>query len=196
MAFRSATYWDLVATFAKPSGEAFDAVLVSVDGKRIPASRDFDPATGRLKDDACLLMDQKQAAELAARLQRETAHVGELEDKPYTTKPYPPFTTSTMQQEANRKCGFTARRTMDVAQSLYENGHITYMRTDSTNLASVAIEAARQIIAGQYGKDYLPDAPRIYQTKVKNAQEAHEAIRPAGQSVPTARKPAQPLESR
>ena len=85
-----------------------------------------------------------------------------------------------MQQEANRKCGFTARRTMDVAQSLYENGHITYMRTDSTNLASVAIDMARQIIAGQYGKEYLPNAPRTYQTKVKNAQEAHEAIRPAG----------------
>ena len=184
MAFRSATYWDLLAKFAKPSGESFEAVLVSVDGKRIPASRDFDPATGRLKDDAFLLMNQQQVADLAARLERETARVAELEDKPYTTKPYPPFTTSTLQQEGNRKCGFTARRTMEVAQSLYENGHITYMRTDSTNLASVAIDAARQIIAGQYGKDYLPDAPRIYQTKVKNAQEAHEAIRPAGNPFP------------
>jgi DNA topoisomerase-1 len=180
MAFRAATYWDLLAMFAKPSGEAFGAVLVSVDGRRIPAGRDFDPATGQLKDDACLLLDQQQAADLAARLQRETARVAELEDKPYSTKPYPPFTTSTMQQEANRKCGFTARRTMEVAQSLYENGHITYMRTDSTNLATIAIDTARQIIASQYGADYLPDAPRIYQTKVKNAQEAHEAIRPAG----------------
>ena len=187
MAFRSATYWDLLAKFAKPSGETFDAVLVSVDGKRIPASRDFDPATGRLKDDAFLLMNQQQAADLTARLERETARVAELEDKPYTTKPYPPFTTSTLQQEGNRKCGFTARRTMEVAQSLYENGHITYMRTDSTNLASVAIAcAARQIIAGQYGKeDYLPDARReSIRPKVKNAQEAHEAIRPAGNPFP------------
>ena len=184
MAFRAATYWDLAAKFTKTSGEAFDAVLVSVDDRRIPASRDFDPATGQLKDQGCLLLDQQQAEALAAKLQREVARVAELEDKPYTTKPYPPFTTSTLQQEANRKYGFTARRTMDVAQSLYENGHITYMRTDSTNLASVAINTARQIIAGQYGKDYLPDAPRIYQTKVKNAQEAHEAIRPAGNSFP------------
>ncbi len=186
MAFRAATYWDLVATFAtsrstgSPGGETFEAVLVSVDGRRIPAGRDFDPATGGLKDPTCLLLDEKQAGELAARLSGEASRVAELEDKPYTTRPYPPFTTSTLQQEANRKYGFTARRTMEVAQSLYENGHITYMRTDSTSLASVAIESARQIIASQYGKEYLPDGPRIYQTKVKNAQEAHEAIRPAG----------------
>jgi DNA topoisomerase-1 len=103
-----------------------------------------------------------------------------LEVKPYVSRPYPPFTTSTLQQEANRKLGFTARRTMQAAQALYENGHITYMRTDSTNLASVAIEAARKLVADEYGKEYLPDSPRIYSTKVKNAQEAHEAIRPAG----------------
>jgi DNA topoisomerase I len=180
MAFRSATYWDLVATFAKSSGETFEAVLISVDGRKIPAGRDFDPATGQLKDPACLLLNEQQAGELAARLRSEPSRVGELEDKPYTTKPYAPFTTSTLQQEGNRKLGFTSRRTMQVAQSLYENGHITYMRTDSTNLASVAIESARQIISSQYGPDYLPAAPRIYQTKVKNAQEAHEAIRPAG----------------
>ena len=180
MAFRAATYWDLVATFAKAGDETFEAELVSVDGRRIPASRDFDPASGQLKDAGCLLLNEQQAAALADRLRQSTARVAELEDKPYTTKPYPPFTTSTMQQEANRKYGFTARRTMEVAQSLYENGHITYMRTDSTNLASVAIDTARQIIASQYGAEYLPNAPRIYQTKVKNAQEAHEAIRPAG----------------
>ena len=98
----------------------------------------------------------------------------------YSSKPYPPFTTSTLQQEANRKLGFTARRTMQVAQSLYENGHITYMRTDSTNLASVAIEDARKLIVAEYGEKFLPDQPRIYKGKVKNAQEAHEAIRPAG----------------
>jgi DNA topoisomerase-1 len=180
MAFRAASYWDLAGTFAKSSGESFDAVLVSVDGRRIPSSRDFDPATGQLKDPACLLLNERQADELAAKLQSQASQVAELEDKPYTTRPYPPFTTSTLQQEANRKYGFTARRTMEVAQSLYENGHITYMRTDSTTLASVAIETARQIISNQYGEEYLPDGPRIYQTKVKNAQEAHEAIRPAG----------------
>ena len=183
MAFHAANYWDLVGTFAttrSTDGETFDAVLVSVDGRRIPASRDFDPATGQLKDPNCLLLNERQASDLAARLQGEASRVAELEDKPYTTRPYPPFTTSTLQQEANRKYGFTARRTMDVAQSLYENGHITYMRTDSTNLASVAVETARQIISSQYGPEYLPNAPRFYQTKVKNAQEAHEAIRPAG----------------
>jgi DNA topoisomerase-1 len=103
-----------------------------------------------------------------------------VEDKPYTSKPYPPFTTSTLQQEANRKLGFTARRTMQVAQSLYENGHITYMRTDSTNLARVAIDDARRLVGEEYGNDYLPSEPRLYRSKVKNAQEAHEGIRPAG----------------
>ena len=114
------------------------------------------------------------------RLRTAACRVADLEDKPYTTRPYPPFTTSTLQQEANRKYGFTARHTMQVAQSLYENGHITYMRTDSTTLAAVAVEAARQLVASQYGPEYLPASPRVYQTKVKNAQEAHEAIRPAG----------------
>ena len=126
------------------------------------------------------MFDEQQASELHERLRGAACRVANLEDKPYTTRPYPPFTTSTLQQEANRKYGFTARHTMQVAQSLYENGHITYMRTDSTTLATVAIEAARQLVASQYGKEYLPAAPRLYQTKVKNAQEAHEAIRPAG----------------
>ena len=180
MAFVPANYWDLSAIFAKTTGASFETVLVSVEGRRMAASRDFDPNTGQLKDRDCLLLNEKQAADLVERLGRAESRVSQLEDKPYTTKPYPPFTTSTLQQEANRKYGFTARHTMEVAQSLYENGHITYMRTDSTNLATVAIETARQIIAGQYGKEYLPDRPRLYQTKVKNAQEAHEAIRPAG----------------
>ncbi len=180
MAFHSATYWDLLGTFAKRSGQSFQAELVSVEGRRVPASRDFDPATGQLKDKALLLLDEQQASELLGRLQSEPARVANVEDKPYTTRPYPPFTTSTLQQEANRKYGFTARHTMQVAQSLYENGHITYMRTDSTNLASIAVEAARRLVASQYGKEYLPPSPRYYQTKVKNAQEAHEAIRPAG----------------
>ncbi|HUT12219.1 MAG TPA: type I DNA topoisomerase [Thermoguttaceae bacterium] len=180
MAFVSATYWDLLGTFAKSNGESFEATLISVDGRKIPAGRDFDPATGKLKDPNLLLLGEQQTAELLSRFQNADCRVANLEDKPYSTRPYPPFTTSTLQQEANRKCGFTARHTMQVAQNLYENGHITYMRTDSTNLAAVAVEAARNLVASQYGKEYLPEKPRTYQTKVKNAQEAHEAIRPAG----------------
>jgi DNA topoisomerase I len=180
MLFRSATYWDLLGMFAKLSGEKFEAELISVDGRKIPESRDFDPSTGLIKDSKLLLLDEKGAQELLNRLHGGSAKVINLETKPYTTRPYPPFTTSTLQQEANRKYGFTARHTMQVAQSLYETGHITYMRTDSTSLASVAIQAARSLVSSQYGSEYLPSQPRIYQTKVKNAQEAHEAIRPAG----------------
>jgi DNA topoisomerase-1 len=180
MAFAPATFWDLVGTFAKSSGEAFEAELVSVAGRHLPSSRDFDPATGKLKDPALLLLDESEAEGLRERVARAESRVAELEDRPYVTRPYPPFTTSTLQQEANRKFGFTARQTMQAAQSLYENGHVTYMRTDSTNLASVAVETARELIASQYGREYLSDEPRLYRTKVKNAQEAHEAIRPAG----------------
>ncbi len=180
MAFRAATFWDLLGEFAKPSGESFAAELVSVDGRNIPASRDFDPVTGKLKDAKLLLLSEQEARALVARLRDALCRVAHVEDKPYTTRPYPPFTTSTLQQEANRKYGFTARHTMQVAQALYENGFITYMRTDSTTLAAVAVDAARRLVASQYGEEYLPSAPRVYQTKVKNAQEAHEAIRPAG----------------
>ena len=182
MAFVPATFWDLLGTFSKTKqgSQSFQAELVSVAGRRVPASRDFDPSTGQLKNPDLLLMEEREVGALLERLRGASSRVANLEDKPYTTRPYPPFTTSTLQQEANRKCGFTARHTMQVAQSLYENGHITYMRTDSTNLAAVAVDAARQLVASQYGKDYLPASPRLYQTKVKNAQEAHEAIRPAG----------------
>lgn len=180
MAFRSAAYWDLAAELTTHSGGRFEAQLVSVASRRVPASRDFDAATGALKDQTLLLLDQPAAEQLAERLLKAVPRVVEIDDKPYTTRPYPPFTTSTLQQEANRKFGFTARHTMQVAQSLYENGHITYMRTDSTNLAAAAVQAARDLVASQYGKEYLSPQPRIYQTKVKNAQEAHEAIRPAG----------------
>jgi DNA topoisomerase I len=180
MAFRSATYWDLLGLFAKSNGESFQAELISVGGRKVPESRDFDPATGKLKDSALLLLDEAAAKDLRAKLRGRLAKIAGVEVKPYTTRPYPPFTTSTLQQEGNRKYGFTARHTMQLAQFLYENGHITYMRTDSTNLATVAVDAARAIVASQYGVEYLPDRPRIYQTKVKNAQEAHEAIRPAG----------------
>ena len=179
MAFVPATYWDLLGTFAKRAGDRFQAVLISVEGRRLATSKDFD-SKGRLKDDTLLWLREKEAQQLVDRLRHESFKIESLEEKPYTSKPYAPFTTSTLQQEANRKLRFTARRTMQVAQSLYENGHITYMRTDSTSLANVAIEAARELVRTQYGPEYLPDKPRIYQTKVRNAQEAHEAIRPAG----------------
>ncbi|MEX1042189.1 MAG: type I DNA topoisomerase, partial [Pirellulaceae bacterium] len=181
MAFHSATYWDLVATF-EASGQAFDATLVEADGKRVPSGKDFDAATGKPLRDDLLLLDEAGATALLERIQKADFSVANLENKPYTTKPAAPFTTSTLQQEANRKLGYTARRTMQVAQSLYENGYITYMRTDSTNLAKEAIEASRNLVKSEYGEDYLPDQPRLYQSKVKNAQEAHEAIRPAGTS--------------
>jgi DNA topoisomerase-1 len=178
--FISATYWDLVGTFAVGDSATFQADLVSCDGRRIPAGKDFDAVTGQLKDPALLLLDEASARTLAERLQGCEFRVTALDDKPYASRPAPPFTTSTMQQEANRKLGFTARRTMTVAQSLYENGYITYMRTDSTTLAQVAIDAARDLIGAQYGPEYMPERPRVYAAKVKNAQEAHEAIRPAG----------------
>ena len=183
MAFRSATYWDLLGQFAcarAPESTGFEAELVSIDGRRIPAAKDFDQATGKLKDPKYLQLDAVAADAMLARLRKAKFRVTAIDDKPYTSRPYAPFTTSTLQQEANRKLSFTAKRTMQVAQSLYENGYITYMRTDSTNLANVAVEAARDLVMSEYGKEYLPEAPRVYSTKVKNAQEAHEAIRPAG----------------
>ncbi len=179
MAFHSATYFDLLGTFAAQS-QAFDAGMVSYQGQRIPSGKDFDPATGKLKDPKLLLLDGPQAENLVAKLQNSTFKVTNVEVKPFTERPKAPFTTSTLQQEANRKMGFTARRTMQIAQSLYENGYITYMRTDSTSLAQEAVQAARDLVEQQYGKDFLHPTPRVYSTKVKNAQEAHEAIRPAG----------------
>src|SRR5262245_24907664 len=180
MAFRSATWWDLIGRFSTADAKEFEADLVSVDGRRIPSGKDFDPASGKIKDPQLALLNEQQARDLADRLMRGQFKVTNLEERPYTRKPPEPFTTSTLQQEANRKLGFGARRTMDVAQRLYENGHITYMRTDSTNLAQVAIDAARNLVRDEYGSEYLPETARVYRSKVKNAQEAHEAIRPAG----------------
>ncbi len=179
-AFRSATYWDLMAKFSTSDGQSFDATLVSVDGRKIPSGKDFDSATGQIKDPGFMLMDETGAQQLLQKLKAGTFAVTKMQVKPYTQKPAAPFTTSTMQQEANRKLGFTARRTMSAAQSLYENGYITYMRTDSTSLAKVAVDAARELVGEEYGKDYLPEEPRTYRSTVRNAQEAHEAIRPAG----------------
>jgi DNA topoisomerase-1 len=180
MAFRAATWWDLIGRFATSEGKEFEAELISVQGRKIPAGKDFDSATGQIKDPQLLLLSEQEARELGEKLRRGQFKIVNLEERPYTSRPPAPFTTSTLQQEANRKLGFGARRTMTIAQSLYENGHITYMRTDSTNLAQVAIDAARELVRTEYGNEFLPASPRVYASKVKNAQEAHEAIRPAG----------------
>ncbi|MFN6140679.1 MAG: type I DNA topoisomerase [Planctomycetota bacterium] len=180
MAFHSATYFDLEAHLNTNQGEAFSAGLVSVAGRKVPTGKDFDSSTGKLKDPQLLLLDQAAAEALKKRLSSEVFTVAKVEIKPFTERPKAPFTTSTLQQEANRKLGLTAKDTMRIAQSLYENGYITYMRTDSTTLSKEAVAAARSLVRTQYGPDFLYDTERSYATKVKNAQEAHEAIRPAG----------------
>ena len=181
--FRSADYWDIKALLTAPSDTTipFEAELTHVGDKRVASGKDFDANTGKLLDKPdVILLDESATLALKNRLEAATPTVKEIESKPFTQKPSPPFTTSTMQQEANRKLGFGAKRTMGVAQKLYENGFITYMRTDSTSLSDEAISAARSLIQREFGSDYLDAAPRVYKTKVKNAQEAHEAIRPAG----------------
>src|SRR6478609_3866515 len=189
MAFRTGTYWGLdasMATVGAADKEAFKSSLSTVEGVRLAAGRDFDPATGAIKAGTdVLLLDEDGARTLAAQLQGGTATVSSVEEKPYTRKPYPPFMTSTMQQEAGRKLGFNSERTMRTAQRLYENGFITYMRTDSTTLSSSAQQAARAQARELYGPEYVPASPRQYTRKVKNAQEAHEAIRPAGETFRT-----------
>ncbi|MEU6352923.1 type I DNA topoisomerase [Streptomyces sp. NPDC047072] len=185
IAFRSAEYWDLTGTFA--TGRAGDpsdpsslvARLQTVDGRRVAQGRDFD-SLGQLKSAQVLHLDEANARALAAALEQTRFAVRSVESKPYRRSPYAPFRTTTLQQEASRKLGFGAKATMQVAQKLYENGFITYMRTDSTTLSDTAVTAARAQVTQLYGADYLPSAPRTYAGKVKNAQEAHEAIRPSG----------------
>ncbi|MEU3601078.1 type I DNA topoisomerase [Streptomyces sp. NPDC006798] len=188
IAFRSAEYWDLTGTFATGrTGDASDpssltARLASVDGRRVAQGRDFG-SDGQLKSASAgqvLHLDEANARALAAALENAAFAVRSVESKPYRRSPYAPFRTTTLQQEASRKLGFGAKATMQVAQKLYENGFITYMRTDSTTLSDTAVAAARAQVTQLYGADYLPDRPRTYAGKVKNAQEAHEAIRPSG----------------
>ncbi|MAE76181.1 MAG: DNA topoisomerase I, partial [Planctomycetes bacterium] len=183
IAFRRAVYWDLSATLRKGDAAPFTATLSKVGGRRIATGKDFDAATGKMArqgDAAPLLLGEIEAAALKERISRAAPTVAGVGEAPFTERPAPPFTTSTLQQDANRKMRFSARRTMDLAQKLYENGFITYMRTDSTTLSNEALRNARQVISDSYGAEFLPDAPRTYKNKVKNAQEAHEAIRPAG----------------
>jgi DNA topoisomerase-1 len=185
MRFREASYWDIEGSFEKAGEtERLVATLQSVDGQRLATGRDFDPETGQLTREV-LQLDEAAARNLSERLETAAFTIRSVEDKPYSRKPYAPFMTSTLQQEAGRKLRMSAQQAMRTAQRLYENGHITYMRTDSTSLSETAIAAARQQVRDLYGPEYVPDAPRTYAKKVKNAQEAHEAIRPSGDAFKT-----------
>jgi len=195
MAFRSAAYWDILArldaSVSDPAAQppTFTARLTNVDGLRVATGRDFD-SLGQLRNGGdvskeVVVLDEASATELAAGLRGAQLSVASVEEKPYTRRPYAPFMTSTLQQEAGRKLRFSAERTMRIAQRLYENGYITYMRTDSTTLSESAINAARTQARQLYGEEYVSPSPRQYARKVKNAQEAHEAIRPAGETFAT-----------
>ena len=184
-AFHEGTYWDLKASLEHEKSP-FSAVLVTLGGTKVATGSDFDPTTGRITAGRnVVLLNEEEAEALKARLEGKTWTVTDMEERPVIRKPAPPFTTSTLQQESNRKLRLSARDTMRVAQNLYEQGYITYMRTDSVHLSDQAISAARACVEQKYGKQYLSPQPRQYTTKSKGAQEAHEAIRPAGSSFRT-----------
>ncbi len=185
MAFRAANYWDLAGTFSTTdSNESFGAKLAAVDGKRVASGRDFNDR-GELTGKNVAHLNEVAAKALASALQNVAFTVRSVEHKPYTRRPAAPFTTSTLQQEAGRKLRFSSKSTMQTAQRLYENGYITYMRTDSSSLSDEAVNAARRQASELYGAEFVPAAKRVYATKSSNAQEAHEAIRPAGDSFRT-----------
>ena len=181
MRFVAASWWDIEARF---DPDSFTARLVAVDGKRVAQGRDFGP-DGKLRTADTVQLDESRARGLAERLEDASFAVRRVERKPYVRRPSAPFMTSTLQQEASRKLRFTAQTTMRVAQRLYENGYITYMRTDSTTLSESALAAARSQAAALFGADHVPPQPRRYERRVKNAQEAHEAIRPSGDTFRT-----------
>jgi DNA topoisomerase-1 len=193
MQFHSAAYWDLEGTFSA-SGETFMATLSALEGVRVATGKDFG-SDGKSSGSGFVVLDEDAALALATDLADSDFSVRSVERKPYKRKPYPPFRTSTLQQEAGRKLRFTAQRTMRTAQRLYEGGYITYMRTDSTSLSETAVATARSQIGKMYGPEYVPSKPRVYTGKVKNAQEAHEAIRPAGDSFRTPEAVAREVES-
>lgn len=179
MAFTSASYWGLEGTFVGKGSSPFGASLISVDGSRVATGKDFDD-TGALSRKNAIVLTEAKASAIKSDLAGKDLTVASVETKPYRRRPAAPFMTSTLQQEAGRKLGFSSSRTMSAAQKLYENGYITYMRTDSTTLSEDAKATTRRLISERYGPENLPDSPRTYKRKVKNAQEAHEAIRPAG----------------
>ncbi|VEP13168.1 DNA topoisomerase 1 [Hyella patelloides LEGE 07179] len=184
-AFQSGSYWDLEAQLEHEKSE-FSAKLITLDGKKLATGADFDPDTGRITEGRDVkLLNETEATTLKERLIDRTWTVSDRNEKAIKRRPSPPFTTSTLQQEANRKIGMSARETMSIAQKLYEQGYITYMRTDSVHLSQEAIAASRACIEQKYGKKYLSPQPRQYSTKSKGAQEAHEAIRPAGNTFRT-----------
>ena len=189
MRFVRAEYWGVEAELEggkPPSKRTFTAKLVELAGKKIATGKDFDETTGCLKQESkAFVLEEQDAHGLTAGLASAEYTVADVAEKPFKRKPYPPFITSSLQQEAARKLRFSAHRTMGVAQKLYENGFITYMRTDSTQLSTQAVAAARKQAASLYGEEYIPQTPRVYTRKSKNAQEAHEAIRPAGESFRT-----------
>lgn len=187
MKFRSAQYWDLAGIFETKASESFKAKLSALDGMRVASGKDFADS-GELKQSArakVAHLDEETARGLVSALEGSEFSVSSVETKPYTRRPAAPFTTSTLQQESARKLRFSSRSTMQVAQRLYENGYITYMRTDSVALSDQAVNAARAQATELYGADHVPSKPRLYASKSKNAQEAHEAIRPAGDSFRT-----------
>lgn len=177
--FRTASYWSIDADFSK-SGSSFPAKLQEIDGRPVARGKDFT-SQGRPRNDEVVVLDQGDAEALATQLTQVAAQVRSVETKPYRRQPYAPFRTATLQQEAGRKHRFSAARTMSAAQRLYENGFITYMRTDSTALSGEAVAEARRLVAKLYSDKHLPQSPRTYARQVRNAQEAHEAIRPAGE---------------
>ena len=197
MRFKTAGFWDVDATLAtrEAGHEPFAARLVELDGKRVAQGRDFNPETGELANADAVLLDEAAARGVAAAVESSPFAVAEVTERPFTQRPPAPFITSSLQQEAARKLRYSAQRTMQVAQRLYENGYITYMRTDSPTLSSQAIEAARRQVTSLYGAEYLPERPRVYTSKSKGAQEAHEAIRPAGETFRTPDQVARELDA-
>ena len=196
MRFRQAEYWDLEAELSPRNGGVFSAGLVELGGLPVATGKHFVDTTGQLEDATSVVhLQAGDAAALAEELRGQRFAVSQVTEKPFTNRPYPPFITSTLQQEAGRKLRFSAQRTMRLAQGLYENGYITYMRTDSTTLSAQALNAARAQVTELYGAEYLPDEPRIYRSKSKNAQEAHEAIRPAGETFRTPQQVSNELDA-
>ncbi len=177
--FVQSEYWSIKGQY-KTNGDVFAANLIALDDQKIAGGKDFNRETGKLSKSNRIVLSGEKARDLSERLKTEDWHVRDIEQKPVTSNPHPPFITSTLQQEGVRKLRMSSRQVMQTAQRLYENGYITYIRTDSVHLSGEAVQAARQQVEELYGKEYIPAKPRTYKSKVKNAQEAHEAIRPAG----------------